>query len=79
MEGERGRVRGMGWKDMRGESPEKQAKNDFRVLGLGADTMALHQIASFDAQVFIDQSLGQQIRRRIDQHDAGFAKGSSFV
>ena len=64
----------MGWRDMRGESPEKLSKNDFRVLGLGADTFALHQIASFDAQVLVDQSLGQQIRRCVDEHDASFAK-----
>jgi hypothetical protein len=44
------------------------------ISGLHFGTASSHQIASFDAQVFIDQSLGQQIRRRIDQHDAGFAK-----
>jgi len=51
-----------------GERAEKtgSARNEMR--------MASHQIASFDAQIFIDQSLGQQIRRRIDQHDPGFSK-----
>ena len=39
----------------------------------------LHQIPSLDAQVFVDQAFGQQIRWRVDEHNTGFSKRCRFM